>query len=126
MNLTSVALILTGVALNATAQLLLKAGAIAAGPIELEMSSLSGLRALLLSGWVLSGLACYAVSVLAWILALSRVEVSVAYPMLSLGYVVTAVAGWMLFDETMTPLRVAAIGVIIVGVCMLAVSARTT
>ena len=126
MNATSVALILTGVALNATAQLLLKAGAIAAGPIELEMSSLSGLRALLLSGWVLSGLACYAVSVLAWILALSRVEVSVAYPMLSLGYVATAVAGWMLYDETITPLRVAAIGVIIVGVCMLAVSARTT
>ena len=125
MNATSVALILTGVGLNATAQLLLKAGAVGAGPIALDLSSLPTLRALLLSGWVFAGLACYLVSVLAWILALSRVEVSVAYPMLSLGYIVTAIAGWILFDEALTPMRLAAIGLIILGVCVLSASART-
>ncbi len=41
---------------------------------------------------ILAGLACYVVSVVVWILALSRVDVSVAYPMLSIGYVVNAVA----------------------------------
>jgi multidrug transporter EmrE-like cation transporter len=82
-------------------------------------------RSLLFSGLVLAGLACYAVSVVIWIVALSRVEVSIAYPMLSAGYVVTAIAGWLLFGEALTPLRLAAIGLIILGVCVLAASART-
>jgi multidrug transporter EmrE-like cation transporter len=125
MNAASLALILTGVGLNAAAQLLLKAGASRAGPIALSLQSLCGLRGVLLSGWVFAGLACYAVSVLIWIVALSRVEVSVAYPMLSVGYVVTAIAGWMLFDEALTPLRLAAIGLIILGVCALTASVRT-
>ncbi len=63
MNAASLALILTGVGLNAAAQLLLKAGATGAGPIALTLQDLPGLRGLLLSGWVLTGLACYAVSV---------------------------------------------------------------
>lgn len=126
MNAASLALIFTGVGLNAAAQLLLKAGAAGAGPIALTLQDLPGLRGLLLSGWVFTGLACYAVSVVVWIVALTRVEVSVAYPMLSIGYVVTAIAGWMLFDEALTPLRLLAITVIMLGVSILAVSARVT
>jgi multidrug transporter EmrE-like cation transporter len=55
-----------------------------------------------------------------WILALSRVEVSIAYPMLSIGYVVNAIAAWMLFGEDLNMARVAGIGVIIVGVWLVA------
>jgi multidrug transporter EmrE-like cation transporter len=65
-------------------------------------------------------LVCYAVSVVVWILALARVEVSVAYPMLSIGYVVNALAAWLLFAEALTPARMAGIGVIIAGVWLVA------
>jgi multidrug transporter EmrE-like cation transporter len=64
--------------------------------------------------------ALYVVSVVFWILALSRVDVSIAYPMLSIGYIVSALAGWLLFSEAVSPARVAGIVVIIVGVWLVA------
>jgi multidrug transporter EmrE-like cation transporter len=69
---------------------------------------------------ILGGLACYVVSVGVWIMALSRVEVSIAYPMLSLGYVVNAFAAYWLFGEAVTPMRLLGIGVIIFGVFIVA------
>jgi hypothetical protein len=48
-------------------------------------------------------------------MGLSRVEVSVAYPMLSIGYAINAVAAWYLFGEALTLTRIAGIGIIIVG-----------
>lgn len=55
-----------------------------------------------------------------WILALSRAPVSVAYPMLSIGYVVNAVAAWMLFGESITAQKLVGIGFIVVGVWLVA------
>jgi multidrug transporter EmrE-like cation transporter len=124
LSAASFALILTGVMLNAAAQLMLKAGTQRVGPIDLSFDSLSVLPGLALSAPIVSGLCCYAVSVVVWIVALSRVEVSVAYPMLSMGYIVNAIAAWVLFGETLNPMKLAAIGVIAVGVCMLAWSGR--
>ena len=53
-------------------------------------------------------------------MALSRVEVSIAYPMLSVGYVLNAIAAWYLFGEAVTPMRLVGIGVIILGVFIIA------
>ena len=121
MNLTSFALILTGVLLNAAAQLLLKAGVERVGVIGLGWNSIvsSGLR-LALEPYILGGLLCYVVSVVVWILALSRVEVSIAYPMLSIGYVVTALAAWALLGESLSMMRMVGIAVIILGVFLVA------
>jgi multidrug transporter EmrE-like cation transporter len=124
LSAASFALILTGVMLNAAAQLMLKAGTQRVGAIDLSFDSLSMLPGLALSAPIVSGLCCYAVSVVVWIVALSRVEVSVAYPMLSIGYIVNAIAAWVLFGETLNPMKLAAIAVIAVGVCMLAWSGR--
>ncbi len=119
MNLTSLALILTGVLLNAAAQLLLKAGTNAIGHFQFEFAQIVpiGLR-VAASPPILAGLACYAVSVVIWILALSRVPVSQAYPMLSIGYVVNAGAAWWLFGEALTPGKLAGIALIVVGVVL--------
>ena len=68
---------------------------------------------------ILTALFCYGFSVVVWILALSRVQVSIAYPMLSLGYVVNAVAAWFLFNEAFSPAKVLGIGVIILGVIII-------
>src|SRR5579863_9894799 len=118
---SQLALVLTGVLLNAVAQLLLKAGAAALGGLELRMSNAAAIAGrLVLNAPIIGGLACYAISVIVWILALSRVEVSVAYPMLSVGYVVNALAAWWLFGESLNTARLAGIGVIIVGVWLVA------
>ena len=110
MSTASFTLLLTGVLLNAGAQLLLKAGTNVM-PLGLGLA---------IEPHILGGLACYAVSVVVWIIALSRVPVSIAYPMLSIGYVVNALAAWQLLGETPSPLRLAGIGVIVAGVFMVA------
>ena len=110
MTAASFALVLVGVLLNAAAQLLLKAGTNAM-PLGLRLA---------LEPHILGGLACYAVSVVVWVAALSRVPVSIAYPMLSIGYVVNAIAAWQLLGESLSSLRLSGIGVIIVGVFMVA------
>ena len=107
--------------LNAAAQLLLKAGVRPLGGIGLQASSVaSGVAQALVQPAVAAGLACYVVSVVLWIVALSRVEVSVAYPMLSLGYVVNALAAWWLFGESLDAQKVVGIGLILVGVALVA------
>ena len=121
MTAVSFTLVMTGVLLNAAAQLLLKAGTNAVGQFEFTAANAVpvGLR-LALEPHIVGGIACYVVSVAVWIMALSRVEVSIAYPMLSVGYVVNAVAAWYLFGEAVTPLRLLGIAVIILGVFIVA------
>ncbi|MDQ6626828.1 MAG: SMR family transporter [Pseudomonadota bacterium] len=117
MNAPTFLLVLTGVLLNAGAQLLLKAGVGPLGVIRLTPSNLLHTIGQVASqGPILAGLACYVLSVGVWIVALSRVEVSLAYPMLSLGYVVNAVAAWWLFGEMLGPMRWTGIGLILAGV----------
>lgn len=117
MNPVSLALLLFGVALNAGAQLLLKAGTNAVGRFEFTAANILpiGIK-LAFEPHILGGLGCYVISVVVWILGLSRVEVSVAYPLLSVGYIINAVAAWYLFGESLTAQKLAGIGFIIVGV----------
>jgi multidrug transporter EmrE-like cation transporter len=121
MRSADLALILTGVMLNAAAQLLLKAGARSIAGLAFTWShAWSIAERIISSAPILGGLFCYAVSVVVWILALSRVEVSIAYPMLSVGYVVNAIAAWWLFGEDLNTARIAGIGVIIAGCWLVA------
>jgi multidrug transporter EmrE-like cation transporter len=55
-----------------------------------------------------------------WIAALSKVPVSVAYPMLSIGYVVNAIAAYYLLNEDLGPQKLVGIGIIIIGVFIVA------
>jgi len=127
-NPASLALILTGVLLNACAQLLLKAGVnnvtAAVGQFSYSFENLIPVGWRLATQWpILGGLGCYVISVVVWILGLSRVDVGIAYPLLSLGYVLNAAAAWWLFGEALTPMRIVGIGIIIVGVVVLTRSA---
>lgn len=117
MNALTFSLVLLGVLLNAAAQLLLKAGTNRIGAFEFSFANIVPIGSqVATSPFIFGGLCCYAVSVVVWILALSRVPVSVAYPMLSIGYVVNAVAAWFLFGESITAQKLVGIGFIIVGV----------
>ena len=112
--------ILSGVLLNAVAQLLLKSGANAVGAISGWQAMRRAAPLLALHPAILGGLVCYAISVVVWIVALSRVDVSVAYPLLSVGYVVNALLAIWLFGESVSMQRWIGIGVILIGVALVA------
>jgi multidrug transporter EmrE-like cation transporter len=114
------ALILTGVGLNAAAQLLLK---VATRPLahfsDFSAETLSGSVVILFKSlpfW--AGMVCYAASVCVWLAALSKAPVSTAYPMLSLGYVVVAAVSVLWLGESMGPAKVLGIALICAGVIL--------
>jgi drug/metabolite transporter (DMT)-like permease len=120
MTWTAFSFLFAGVLLNAAAQLLLKAGTNALGVIDLGQDWPRQIGRVALEPHVVAGLSCYVVSVAVWIVGLSRVPVSIAYPMLSLGYIVNAVAAHYLLGESVTLSRWLGIGFIIVGVWLVA------
>jgi multidrug transporter EmrE-like cation transporter len=121
MNAVSFGLIAAGVLLNTFAQLLLKAGTNSIGHFEFALGRAFeiGLK-FAANPYILGGMACYAVSLVVWLMALSRVEVSVAYPMLSVGFAINAVLAWWLLGEPVTLQRIAGIAIIILGVTIVA------
>lgn len=122
MNLSTFSFLITGVLLNAAAQLLLKAGTNAMGGaihVTRENWFATGLK--VATQWpIMAGMACYAISLVVWIIALSRTDVTIAYPMLSLGYVIGAIGAWLFLGEMISLQRLVAIGVIMFGVVLLA------
>jgi multidrug transporter EmrE-like cation transporter len=113
-------MILSGVGLNAAAQLLLK---VATRPLahfsDLSMATLAGSVAILMRNapfW--AGMVCYAASVCVWLAALSKAPVSTAYPMLSLGYVVVAAVSVTWLGESVTLPKVLGIALICAGVVL--------
>ncbi len=121
MTAVSFALILAGVLLNAAAQLLLKAGTNAVGHFEFHLDNLIpiGLK-LAFQPFIMGGMLCYAISLVVWIMALSRVPVSIAYPMLSIGYVINAFIAHFWFSEVLAAQKLIGIGFIVVGVFIVA------
>ncbi len=120
MNLLNFSLIFTGVMLNAAAQILMKAGTNAIGHFEFSMANVMPIGWKLATEWhIVTALFCYGVSVVVWILALSRVPVSIAFPMLSMAYVVNAVAAKYLLGEDFSATKLLGMGVIILGVIII-------
>lgn len=121
MRLSDFSILCCGVLLNALAQLGLKAATDATGPlIAPDGAILRRSLELLTVPWLWAALGCYGLSVVVWLVGLSRVPVSQAYPLLSLGYVLNIGLAWWLLGETPNVLRVAGIAVIVFGVVLVA------
>ena len=121
MTFAAFALLMTGVLLNAGAQLLLKSGTNVLGVLTLTRETWpETLLKMATQGYFLLGAVCYVLSLFVWILGLSRVPVSVAYPLLSIGYVINAIAAHYLFGEAVTVTRWLGIGFIVIGVWLVA------
>ena len=121
MSFPALALLMTGVLLNAGAQLLLKAGTNVLGVITITRSNwLETIWKMGTQGYFVLGGLFYVVSLFVWILGLSRVPVSIAYPLLSVGYIVNAIAAHYLFGENISISRGVGIGFIVVGVWLVA------
>lgn len=120
MKLADFAIISLGVLLNALAQLGLKAATRGVGPLRLvpgEWRQFLEVFAVPALWWAL---VAYGISVLVWIIGLSRVPVGQAYPLLSMGYLVNILLAWWLIGEVPNMQRVVGVGIIMVGVLLVA------
>lgn len=113
-------LLITGVLLNAGAQLLIKAGTNSLGSLVSDKGVFDSIVRVVFQPFIVGGLLCYVISVAMWIIVLSQVPVSLAYPMLSIGYIANAIGARLLFGEVLSVTQMIGIGVIIVGVFLLA------
>lgn len=121
--LAHIPLILISVSLNALAQILLKQGMLGIGRFAFSPDQLLAiLPRIVLNPFVAGGMACYAISIGLWLMVLSRVEVSAAYPFLSVGYIIAAAAGYWLFGESLGAARILGIALICGGVVLVAQS----
>jgi len=120
-RLTDFGFLFCGVLLNALAQIALKAATRVSGPLIATDTRLwhRALELLVVpSLWYAVG--AYALSIIVWLVGLSRVPVNQAYPLLSLGYVINIGLAWWLLGEIPNAQRVAGIGVIVLGVVLVA------
>lgn len=112
--------------LSSVAQLCMKAGML------LIATQSGGLPAILQHPasllWVGAGLACYGVSLLCWMSAIAWLDLSLAYPMLSLSYVLVYVVAthWPLLHEEASWMRTFGILVVVAGVVLIARSKNPT
>ncbi|HTL22111.1 MAG TPA: EamA family transporter [Steroidobacteraceae bacterium] len=119
MRLSDFSILFCGVLLNAFAQLGLKAATRVSGPLVAGDAGMwqRALNLLVVpSLWY--AIFAYGLSLIVWLVGLSRVPVSQAYPLLSLGYVINIGLAWWLLGEVPNVQRVAGIGVIVVGVVL--------
>lgn len=120
-NYLVLTLILLDVALNVAGQLSLKFGMSKMGNFSLSLPALTSVFARAATNpYILLGLCCYGLGFMVWLIVLAKAEVSYAYPMISLGYVFTAVLAWQLFGEHVTITRMAGILVTCLGVFIIA------
>ena len=112
--------ILISVLTGAIGQVLLKKGMGSMGPLTLSMNQLGSiLWRIGTNPYVIIGLAIYVGGSVFWLTALSRVDLSYAYPFASLSYVVMLAASWLLFDEHITFLRLLGTLVVCLGVFLI-------
>lgn len=110
-------MILACVLIGTTGQLLLKFGMDHVGEFAFSLQNIGPIALkIITSPFVILGTCCYALSLIVWLLVLSRAEVGYAYPLLSVGYVITAIAGYYLFGDALTLIRIFGIALIILGV----------
>lgn len=114
----NILLILLSVLLNCAAQLFIRKGMLVNGELT-SGNIVTSLLPMVTNIWLWAAMICYAVSIFLWMAVLSKVEVSFAYPFLSIGYVVAAIVGFYFFGEHLSMTRILGISVICVGVFLI-------
>ncbi|OGB86990.1 hypothetical protein A3H38_03615 [candidate division WOR-1 bacterium RIFCSPLOWO2_02_FULL_46_20] len=116
--MTNYLLLGVSILLAVTGQLLMKKGMMVVGSFPASQM-LQHILPMFLSPFVFFGFACFAASSLFWLVVLSRLELSFVYPMVSVAYVIVALASFIFFKENVTLMRWMGISVIILGVFLI-------
>lgn len=113
-------LLFCNVLFTVTGQLLLKHGMLQVGRVEGVSRVMHKLMQAFTNPFVIGGIATYGFTTMIWLVILSRVKLSVAYPIISLGYVMSILFSWILFKESVPKIRVLGAVVICIGVYLVA------
>lgn len=113
-------LLFFNVLLTVLGQILFKYGMNTIGRVSSLRDALPKLTQAFLNPYILSGIGIYGFTTLVWLVILSRVKLSIAYPMLSSGYVLSILFSWMLFKESVPKIRIIGAAVICIGVYLVA------
>lgn len=70
--------------------------------------------------WVMAGMCLHVSALVVWLWALSKVDISFAYPFIALGYVLVSAMAWFWLGEELSPMRILGMAIIIAGIFVLA------
>ncbi len=113
-------LLIFNVLLTVIGQILLKQGVSEVGRINSFRELFPKLTQVIFNPFVLGGISIYGFTTFVWLVILSRVKLSIAYPMLSLGYVLTIPFSWLIFKESIPRVRIIGAIIICIGVYLVA------
>lgn len=124
MSLRGFLFVIISVSFTVTGQTLLKSGMTIVGPIDkTRLQRFGKLMADVWSRWqIWIGFTLYGLAAITWILALSTVPLSIAYPFLGLSYVAIAAISVTLLGEWLTPAQWVGIALVVFGVVLVALT----
>jgi multidrug transporter EmrE-like cation transporter len=116
-------LIIISIVLSVSAQILLKNGmssqsvtqALSSGPIDSILSIVTNIS-------VLAGLSAYVASVGFWLIVLSKMDVSKAYPFVGLGFILTMLFAYVFLNEPITVLKLVGTSFVFIGIILVSMS----
>jgi multidrug transporter EmrE-like cation transporter len=112
-------LLLISVVASTIGQLCLKLGALQLGKVTSD-NVVSHILKIATTPALLAGLAAYGIGAISYILLLTRVKLSIAAPAASLIYITSVLIGYFVFNESIPPTRLIGLGLIMVGVVLVA------
>ncbi|MBD3244464.1 MAG: EamA family transporter [Candidatus Moranbacteria bacterium] len=83
--------------------------------------NLSIIEKYLYNPWFFMALFMFGISTLSWVKILTKINISVAYPLLSLSYILTAIGAFYFFDERLKPINILGILVIMLGISLISI-----
>jgi len=117
-HMVNYTILATSILLAVAGQLLMKKGMLVFGAFPVRQL-LYKIIPIFLNPYVFVGLAFFGASAVLWLVVLSRLELSLVYPMVSVAYILVALASWLLFKENVTLVRWLGILVIVMGVFLI-------
>ena len=121
-KITAYGFVIMTIAFTVLGQLLIKSQAMHAGSLPAAWGDrFSFFLELLFSFKVIVGLLSAVIAAFAWMLAMTKLPINVAYPMMSLTYPLVFALGWLLFGETISQWRVVGICLILLGIIFIGI-----
>ena len=107
------------IAFNCASLLLLKKGALAMEDFFENITRVMSWVRLLLNPYMMAAVVCFGLSFVTWMVALRRLDLSLAYPAVSVSYIIIALASRAMFGEVITLQRGVGMGLVMVGVVVM-------
>ncbi len=116
----NIGIIVLSVLISSTAHIFLKKGMMTHAENAMKSDGVIGLAwSVGTNPWVMGGMFLHVAALVVWLWALSRVDISFAYPFVALGYVLVMVMAWLWLGESLSFMKILGMGIIIVGILVL-------